>query len=397
MKIVYLNYLYDIKESSVGAAVHVKELTKALQACGHDVRTYFLNQFTSVEESFKSPVRGFLKKKLWRYLNQINALFANVRYLKNEWKIITHEKPDVILVRYNLLNFSLAIVALLKKVPFILEVNAPMAYESRKFAEYSFRIPLIPELIEKMYLRIANRVIVVSRELRAYYKSWHLPEQKLIFIPNGVDEHRFHPEIAAENTRTKLGLNNKIVVGFIGSFHYWHGLENLLHFIKLTLSRFHNVAFLLVGDGPLKRDLERIFKNHEFDKRVIFAGYVPHDEIPAHLAAMDIVLAPYPRLEFFYYSPLKIFEYLAAGKAVVASRIGQIQEIIQDGINGALFEPDNFEDLQEQLFALIEKNGYRQQLGRNGREMILQKYTWNHTAEKISEIMEEIIMKDDNR
>jgi len=223
MKIVYLNYLYDIKESSVGAAVHVKELTKALQDCGHDVRTYFLNQFTSVEESFESPVRGFLKMKLWRYLNQINALIANVRYLKKEWKIITHEKPDVILVRYNLLNFSLAIVARLKKVPFILEVNAPMAYESRKFAEYSLRVPLLPELIEKMYLRIATRVIVVSRELQAYYKNWRIPEQKLVFIPNGVDEQRFHPEIKAENIRAKLGLKNKIVVGFIGSFHYWHG------------------------------------------------------------------------------------------------------------------------------------------------------------------------------
>ena len=147
----------------------------------------------------------------------------------------------------------------------------------------------------------------------------------------------------------------------------------------------------------MKRDLEHVLKSGEFGERVIFAGYVPHDEIPVHLAAMDIVLAPYPRLEFFYYSPLKIFEYLAAGKAVVASRIGQIQEIIQDGINGALFEPDNFEDLQQQVFALIEKNGYRQQLGRNGRELILQKYTWHHTAKKISEIMEGILTKDDNR
>ncbi len=394
MKIVYFNYLYDLQESSVGAAVHFRELARALEEQGHDVRPYFLNQFTSVAASVKSPVRGFLKRKLWRYLNQVNALVSNFRYFKKEWRILSAEKPDVVLVRYNLLNFSFILAARLKKIPVVLEVNAPMAYESRQYASYAVRIPWLPEFIERKLLQWSDRVIVVSRELQQYYERWRIPAAKMIVVPNGVDERRFQPEGMSQEIRNRYALQQQVVVGFVGSFHFWHGLENLIHFIKLTLARFDGVKFLLVGEGPLKRELEQKVQQDELTDRVIFAGYVPHDQVPAYLSAMDIVLAPYPRLDFFYYSPLKLFEYLAAGKAVIASRIGQITEIIRDGVNGVLFDPDNFEDLQRQLFSLIENEAYRNQLGKNGRKSIIEHYTWRHTAQRILAVMAEMRMKD---
>jgi hypothetical protein len=115
MKIIYLNYLYDMKESSVGASVHVKELEKALKECKHEVKTFNLMQFTSEEASVKSNTRYILKKKFGRYLNQINNLIANGKYFFKEWKIVSEERPDIILVRYQFLHF-------------VLEVNAPIAY-----------------------------------------------------------------------------------------------------------------------------------------------------------------------------------------------------------------------------------------------------------------------------
>ncbi len=380
-----------MKRSSAGAAVHVRELEKGLKQCGHSVKVYYLNRFTSVEESVRSRLRSFLKKKLGRYLNQINGLLANGRYFVKEWKILSLERPEVVLVRYNLLNFSLPIVSFIRKVPFLLEVNAPMAYESRKFARQVIQLPFIPEVLERLNLVLANKVIVVSQELKDYYLNWHIPSEKIVVVPNGVDERKFHPEISSEAIRSRYELKNKIVIGFIGTFHYWHGLDNLLQLIEITLSRFNNTAFLLVGDGPLKKDLEEKLKQRRYSDRVVFSGYVSHDEIPEYLNAMDIVLLTYPKLDFFYYSPLKLFEYMAEGKAVLASRIGQIEKVIRDGVNGMLFEPENIDELKEKLFLLITKNYLRRKLGRNARKTILEQFTWYHSASKISQAIKTIV------
>lgn len=387
MKIVYINYLYDMEGCSVGAAVHVKELEKSLRACGHQVKVHYLNRFSNVDASVKSKTRGFFKKKLWRYLNQINCLFANRRYFFKEYKILSQERPDVVLVRYNFLNFSLALVARLKKIPFVLEVNAPMAYENRKFVNHPVQLPIIPEALEKLNLRLASKVVVVSQELKNYYLNWNIPAGKIAVVINGVDEKKFHPATISKTVLSDFRLEHKTVIGFIGSFHFWHGLENLMRFIDETLSEFSEVAFLLVGYGPLKDDLERRLKKEVEENRVIFSGHVPHNEIPEYLAAMDIVVAPYPDLDFFYYSPLKLFEYMAAGKPVIASRVGQIKEIITDNYDGLLVEADNIEHILEKSFQLIKDKALRKRLGENARKTIEQKYTWKHTANKISKLL----------
>ena len=391
MKVVYLNYLYDMKESSVGAAVHIRELSKAIERCGHQVKVFYLNRFTSVEASVRSPVRRFLKHTFSRYFNQLHGLISNGRYFLKEWEILSREKPDVLLVRYNLLNFSVALAARCKGVPFVLEVNAPMAYESRTFADVAVRLPFVAEWLERYMLRVADRIYVVSKMLKRFFVAQHIPESKIAVIPNGVDAHRFCPDISTKRVFSAYPLKRKTVLGFIGSFHYWHGVANLMHFIKAVLSKSDDTAFLLVGDGPLKKELEHRVKMEHYSDRVFFTGYVPYPEIPAYLAAMDIALAPYPDLEFFYYSPLKLFEYMAAGKAVVAARIGQIEEIIQDGVNGMLFEPGNFQDMVAKAFTLIQNRSLRKRIAEKGRRTIEEGYTWDRAARVLSNIFQEII------
>ncbi|MFZ5516462.1 MAG: glycosyltransferase family 4 protein [Candidatus Zhuqueibacterota bacterium] len=391
MKIAYFNYLYDMEESSVGAAVHVRELGKGLQALGHDVSIHYMNRFTSVASSVQSPIRGYLKRKLWRYLNQVNALVSNAGYFRREWKILSQEKPDVILQRYNFLNVSLVLAARMKKIPLLLEVNAPMAYENKKFSDHAVRLPFFPEYLEKVNLQLADKVYVVSSELKNYYAKRGIAPEKIHVVPNGADEKRFRPDVDTRGILERYSLNNKIVIGFIGSFHYWHGVDNLLKFIKAILSQYNHVCFLLVGTGPLKEDLEKALAAEQKDGKVILPGYIPHEAIPAYLAVMDIVLAPYPRLDFFYYSPLKIFEYMAAGKTVIASRVGQIAEIIRENHDGMLVEPDDFDDMLEKSMKLIRENALRVQMGKNARHTIEQKYTWTRTAETISHLLHEVV------
>jgi glycosyltransferase involved in cell wall biosynthesis len=391
MKIVYFNYLYDTTEASVGATVHVKEFAAAMQVLGHELKVYHLNLWhegsTSRPASLWQTIRKALKTRLRRYVGQMNQILANARYAVKERKILRDEKPEVLLVRYNLLNFSAAIIAKLMGIPLVLEVNSPMAFERKHLVKDMMFLPVLPQLIERLNLKLATSIIVVSKYLKQYFVQRGIPAGKISVIPNGVDSRRFSPEVSGQRIIEKYRLHGKIVLGFVGSFHYWHGLDNLMRLIDYTSTRRDNVVYLLVGDGPLKKATEDFVGEKKLENMVFLTGYVPHSEIPQYVAAMDVALAPYPKMEFFYFSPLKIFEYMSAGKPVIASRIGQIAEIIQDGENGLLFEPGDFQQLLAMTIRLVEDAGLRQFIGRAGRATMVERYSWHHNAQQMAEVM----------
>jgi glycosyltransferase involved in cell wall biosynthesis len=300
---------------------------------------------------------------------------------------VSSEKPDVILTRYNLYNFSAAAVARMRRIPFVVEVNSPMAHENRKFNTGKLHLPVLPEWIERLNLRMASAVVVVSEVLRDYFVRQGIPESKISVVPNGVDPEVFSPEIPSTGVREKYNLQGKVVIGFVGSFHYWHGVDNLLGFMAEVLRGYDHVRFLLVGTGPLHQELESAVRDQGYSDRVSLTGYVPHEKVPEYISAMDIVLAPYPAMDFFYFSPLKLFEYMACGKPVVASRLGQIAELIKDGVNGMLYEPEDLPQMAVKCRVLIENPELRSEIGRNARKSILAGYTWRSNAEKIIEVL----------
>ncbi len=383
MNVLYINYLFDKKYSSVGAAVHVKEFMHAASQTGLKVKSYDLNKFDSEEAAAESKSRAWLKEKLSRYVGQLNTVVSNIGYFRREWRIVKGEKPDALLVRYNYLNFSLAIIAWLKKIPLVLEVNSPMALEDRLFNKKQWHLPFIPEWAEKLNLRLANRVYTVSQALRAHFVSQGIDAKKISVVPNGVDVARFRPDLSGEAIRRKHGLSNMVVLGFVGSFHYWHGVECLDEYIEKLCQKYDNLGFLLVGDGPMRAELESTFKEKPYTGKIAFPGYVEHDVIPAYLAAMDIVLAPYPELTFFYFSPLKLFEYMAAGKAVVASKVGQIEEMVEDGVNGFLYTAGDMKQFVARSSQLIESESLRKNIGQQARETVCANYSWKINAEKV--------------
>lgn len=371
----------------MGAAVHVQEFVRAAREAGAEIQSFDLNKFSPNGQAVQSRVRSWLKKRLSRYLNQVHALLANFGSLRREWKIISQEKPDALLVRYNLLSVSAAMIAKFKRIPFILEVNAPMALENRRFNHKVVHLPFLPEWIESLNLKMADRVITVSQDLKNYFVDSGIDPQKIYVVPNGVNVEAFRPQSAGRALRERLGFSESVVVGFVGSFHYWHGVEQLQTFVEELARKHQQARFLFVGSGPLKDDCEQALRAAGLEKRVVFTGYLRHEVVPQYLSAMDIALAPYPQMDFFYFSPLKLFEYMAAEKAVVASRSGQIAELIRDGENGLLFEPGNLPELIAKTSALIENPALRQRLGRGARNTIVNEYSWKVNAEKILKII----------
>jgi len=389
MKVVYINYLYDIRESSVGAAVHVESLAGGLRRLGHDVKTCYLNPYVGTVSSGKTSLRSSLKDKLSRYLNQINTLISNLYYLKKEYEIIKREKPDVIIARYSLFIMSAALIAAWKKIPYILEVNAPIAYESRRFASSVFDLPLIPEVSEKMHLNLADRIFVVSNPLKDYYRSWKIPPSKMTVVHNGVDIDRFQ-SVTNSDTGSRFDSTGP-VIGFVGSFHYWHGISELAQVMESILERYDKANFLLIGDGPMVPKLKEQFREAGHKERIKFTGHIEHDQIPAYISKMDIALVLYPKLDFFYFSPLKIFEYMAAAKPILATGQGQILDIIQDGRNGFIFEPGNMKECLDKLESLIVDNQLRSSMGEAALETMKTSYTWLHAAKKVEGIMENAV------
>ena len=262
-----------------------------------------------------------------------------------------------------------------------------MAFEMRKYLKEYYYLPFLPDLSEKIMLKLADAVIVVSDELKRYFIRSGIKSNKIHVVVNGVDIDKFKCEKKNKKVMATYGFtSNQVVVGFIGSFSHWHGLDLLLDSFVNVVNIKKNVKFFLIGDGFNREILEKNVAEKNIDHHVVFTGLVPHDAIPDYLSVMDIVLAPYPDLDLFYFSPLKLFEYMAASKPVIATRVGQVNSIIKDGENGYLFKTDDLFQFEKQLIVLIEDKKLRNKIGKEARKTVLSDYTWEICAGKTERI-----------
>ncbi len=394
MKIVYFNYLHDLYDGSLGSTIKAIELMSALENQGHEVKSFWLNARSAGGDESSFSVRGSLKKRFDKYLHEPNQILRNIKYISEEIQILRKEKPDLIISRLDVYLLSTLVLSKLKRIPWLLEADAPAVYESRKFLTHYAKLPYLDALIEKLNVRMADRIIVVSKEAKDYFLKYRLSEGKIHVVPNAVDVTKFHPGKESSLVTMKHQLQNKVVIGFVGSMHYWHGVSNLLKVLDAILSVDEKVVFMILGQGGAKEaEFKEFVAKKRYQDRVILPGFVPHEEVPRYIAAMDIVLAPYPKLDFFYYSPMKIYEYLACGKAVVASKIGQIQELITDNYNGMLCEPGDIDQIIGKTQELVEDENLRNSIGKQAWESVSVHHTWVQRAEKISEICEMMVSR----
>lgn len=278
-----------------------------------------------------------------------------------------HGQADLVYERYSLWSAGGMRAALARGIPGVLEVNAPLIDEQVRHRYLGD--PAAAEQVAATVFTDATAVVAVSEPVAAWVRQRSATPSRVHVVPNGVDPARFP-------TRSPRA-GRPFTVGFVGTLKPWHGVDVLIDAVR----RLGGAARLLVvGDGPQLQQLRDAAR--PLGSQVVFTGALPPAAVPAALAQMDVTVAPYPPGEA-YFSPLKVFEYMAAGTAVVASAIGQLPAVIDDGRTGLLVPPGDPAALAQALIRLRDDSALREALGAQARRAVCEHHTWEQAVQRI--------------
>lgn len=394
-----------------GASVHVRELVSAFSRSGHNVilAAQLLNK--SPWEPSEDLQAKLLHVRLSGNalaavlaLKEFNAILGVENGLPGELRRILYNKeleaelkrrldsdpPDFIYERASLYGTAGISLARELNVPLVLELNAPLAME-----QSAYRATGLGELAgktEAWVLGRADAVLTVSAPLREHVISRGIDSAKVHVFPNGVNPVLFQPGPRDPNLRTRWGVGDDLVLGFLGGLRPWHGVEVLPELLERLVPRFGALRLVIAGDGQLRPLLEGLLRQRGLEDHAVFIGSVAHGEVAAVIRQFDVALAPYPKLDHpFYFSPLKLFEYMACGVAVVAADLGQIAEVVEDGKTGLTYPAGNLDALAAACERLLLNPKLRQTLGQAASESIHRQCTWDQNAERVVDLARRLI------
>lgn len=388
-----------------GASVHIRELTDALIELGHEVTVITPNagegnsaraRMLQVAAPHLPPLVASALHRLgspWGRGKQLEREARELRYnitlLRAAERLAADWRPELIYERYALFGLSGGILAQRLNLPYLLEVNAPLRLERRR--AQGLALDGLARWCEQRIFGAAGRLLCVSRVLADYIMERGGRPDTLQIQPNAVDVAKFRPYDRNTALRAQLGFGDEhVVVGFVGSLKPWHGVEQLVKALASARPRARCLRLLIVGDGPARPAIERLIADSGLAGDARLVGNVAHADVPGYLAAMDVAAAPYVDAPDFYFSPLKVFEYMAAGRAVIAPCLGQIPELIRDGENGLLYTPGDVAELSEGLVTLAEQAELRARLGMHAAEQVRKRHTWQEAARRVVALGQEM-------
>jgi glycosyltransferase involved in cell wall biosynthesis/O-antigen/teichoic acid export membrane protein len=351
------------------------------------------------------PLFFFLCWKLGHLRWRLECFFANFFFMLQLLPLLRKHTFRFIYQRYSLLNGVGIILSKITNIPLVLEYNGSEVWVFSRWSEHHlFHLTWLCTWVEKRVLAHARYIVVVSQSLKDELIMHGVPAHNILVNPNGVDTRLFDAQVLHNERamiRAELNLEDRLVFGFIGTFSYWHGIEMLAQIIPAVVKKNPRIHFLLIGNGPLKKYLVDAVEHAKVQVYVTCTGLIVQQEAKKYLAACDAFLSPTqpnPDGTPFFGSPTKIFEYMSMAKPVIASKLGQINELLAPALTidalvehkienqvGILVEPTDvqgFIKAIEKVAAMTHKQ--RMLLGHYARQKAIGNYSWQKHVEAIT-------------
>lgn len=381
MKILY----HHRTRSKDGQYVHIEEMINALRGLGHEV--IIVAPPSAETESFGADAGlvASLKRYLPKFCYELMELAYSVVAYRRLVKAVQLHSPDCLYERYNLFLPAGIWLKRKYKLPMLLEINAPILEERTRYDGLS--LTRLARWSQAYAWRGADMVLPVTQVLGDIVASYDVESSRIAVIPNGINAERFDHAPDTQAAKLALGLQDNLVLGFTGFVRDWHGLDKVIAMIAQDppASSRH---LLVVGDGPARAALEQQARTLNIANRVSFTGIIGRDDVARYVAAFDIALQP---AVVAYASPLKLFEYLALGKAIVAPAQPNIMEILKDNHNAVLFDPSQTDGLAMAISRLCADHALRNKVAENARLTIAeQKLTWHANAQRVTKLFEDL-------
>lgn len=377
MKILY----HHRTVSKDGQDVHITELINAFRRQGHDVVVVAPPAQRDAEFGAGGGKFDLIKKFIPRALYEILEFgYSVVAYRRLRAAYLEH-RPDFLYERYSLFLMAGKWLKARYGVRYLLEVNAPLADE--RMAHDGLALHGFARWAEGSVWRAADRVLPVTDKLADFVRRAGVPEARIRVIPNGINTEMFSSGASGEDGRRELGLTDKTVLGFTGFIRSWHGLTRVVDAMAAMPER-DDLHFLVIGDGPARSEIESYASEKRLADRVTTLGLVSRDRVSRYVATFDIALQP---SVVDYASPLKLFEYMALGRAIVAPDQDNIREVLTDGEDAILFDPDDTGAFTAAIVRLCQDDALRERLGRAAAALIERReYTWAANARRVIEL-----------
>jgi glycosyltransferase involved in cell wall biosynthesis len=361
-------------QSRDGQSVHVDELIAAFRQLGHEVEVVGPGFYAASGFGGESRVVVLLRRLLPGAMGELAELAYNLTAWRRLRRVCRTFRPDLIYERYNLYYLAGAWLAKRTGVPYFVEVNAPLVEERSRYGR--LRLGVLARAVERHVWRSADRVLPVTEMLRQHILAAGIAPERVVVVHNGVVLDRFPPN----NTQTDAAPR-PLVLGFVGFVRDWHGLDAVIRAMAAP-DAMPGVVFTVVGEGPARAGLESLAAALGIADRVRFAGIVPNEQVPQAVATFDVALQP---RVVDYASPLKIFDYMAAGRAIVAPDQPNIREILVHERTALLFDPARPEAMWNAITRLLADATLRRDLGAAARtELERRDFTWRGNAARIA-------------
>ncbi len=396
MKIIYYSPhpTHDIV-SEVGYATHQREVIYALQELGHTVIPVIMggteiNNLSNAgipinTNSLKAKIKKLIPKFLWVSLKDFKLIQHDKEAAKVLEKAIVKHQPDLVYERSEYLQSASVRVVKKHKIKYFLEINAPFIEEMKGFEGVSIWHNLAHKK-EKKKCQNADKIIVVSSALKKFIvEKYSINESKIFIQPNCINPNKIklNNENVAEISN-QYHLNGYKVIGFVGSILPHHGVDILIEAFNLVFHKNIKTKLLIVGDGSIVSHLKTTINKLNLQNNVIFTGKIPHHLVFNYIQIMDVCVMAKSN---WYGSPIKIFEYAAIGKPVIAPNTLPLQDVMVNNENGIVAEM-NAESIANAIQYLLENKDEANKMAETFKQQVLDKYTWQQAAKNIITLCE---------